>query len=72
MTEHRPIEEIKESLNADAGSNVILNWKDAIYLGCYLDALEKNNTELTQRVNDAENLLAQINEKLSEQLKESK
>ena len=69
MTEHRTIEELKKDLNADAGSNVILNWKDAIYLGCYLDTLEKNNTELAQRVNDAENLLAQINEKLSEQLK---
>ena len=69
MTEHRDIEEIKKDLNSNSGSNVILNWKDAIYLGCYLDALEKNNETLLQRVNDAENLLAQINEKLSEQLK---
>ena len=65
MTEHRNIEEIKKDLNADAGSNVILNWKDAVYLSCYLDTLEKNNAELTQRVNEAESLLMQINNELA-------
>jgi len=72
MTEHRTIEELKKDLNANAGSNVILNWKDAIYLGCYLDTLEKNNETLLQRVNEAESLLVHINEQLSEQLKGDK
>lgn len=69
MTEHRDIEEIKKDLAADAGSNVILNWKDAIFVASYIKALEEQTMELAQRVNEAESLLAQINEKLSEQLK---
>lgn len=70
MTEHRDIEEIKKDLNANAGSNVILNWKDAIFVASYIKALEENITALVQRVNEAESLLASINDKLSEQLKE--
>lgn len=65
IVEHRQIEDIKKSLDADAGSNVILNWKDALYLGSYITALENNSMALSQRANELEDLLAQINEQLS-------
>lgn len=65
MAEHRTIEEIKKDLNTDAGSNVILNWKDAIYTGCYIDTLEKRIAELSQQLSETEDLLRQINEQLS-------
>ena len=65
MTEHRDLKEIRKDLNADAGSNVILNWKDALYLESYITALENNNVALVQRANEAESLLVDINEQLS-------
>lgn len=67
--EHRPLEEIKKDLIADAGSNVILAWKDAIFVASYIRALEESVVKLEQRVKDAESLLSQINEQLSGQLK---